>query len=110
MAVSAVNTFRLRPGVDAEEFEKFSAELDRPTCLSFDVVLEFDVFLAEPTDSEPTETHVVEIMTVSSWPEWERVRDSAPELKPVVERFDELVEPDSVSTLLTRKSPLPQEN
>ena len=52
---------------------------------------------------------VVEIMTVSSWPEWERVRDSSPELKPVVQRFDELVEPGSVTTLLTRKSPLPQE-
>ena len=37
------------------------------------------------------------------------VRDSAPELKPVVERFDELVEPGSVTTLMTRKSPLPQE-
>jgi hypothetical protein len=48
-------------------------------------------------------------MTVTSWPEWERVRDGAAELKPVVERFDELVEPGSVSTLLARNSPLPQE-
>ncbi len=48
-------------------------------------------------------------MTVASWPDWERVRDTAPELKPVVDRFDELVDPDSVTTLLTRKTPLPQE-
>jgi hypothetical protein len=108
MAVSAVNTFRLRPGVDVEEFEKFSADLDRPTCLAFDVVLGFEVYLVEGEDGAGTD--VVEIMTVSSWPEWERVRDTAPELKPVVERFDELVEPGSVSTLLTRKSPLSQEN
>lgn len=105
MSVSAVNTFRLRSGVTAEQFERFSADLDRPTCLAFDVVLGFEVYLAEDGAS----TDVVEIMTVSSWPEWERVRDSSPELKPVVERFDELVEPGSVATLLTRKSPLPQE-
>lgn len=108
MPVSAVNTFRLRPGVTAEQFERFSADLDRPTCLAFDVVLGFEVYLVEGDGDDPG-TDVVEIMTVSSWPEWERVRDSAPQLKPVVERFDELVEPGSVTTLMTRKSPLPQE-
>lgn len=105
MAVSAVNTFRLRPGVSTQQFEQFSVELDRPTCLAFDVVLGFDVYLA----AGPSGIDVVEIMTVASWPEWERIRDNAPELQPVVERFDELVEPGSVTTLLTRKSPLPQE-
>ena len=91
MAVSAVNMFRLRPGVSAAEFEQFSAELDRPRCLAFDVVLEFEVYLVEGADSSGPD--VVEVMTVASWPEWERVRDGAPELKPVLERFDELVEP-----------------
>jgi hypothetical protein len=112
MTMSAVNTFRLRAGVSAEQFEKFSAELDRPTCLALDVVLEFDVFFAERTEAEPADPSgidVVEIMTVTSWPEWERIRDTAPELKPVVAKFDELVESGSVSTLLTRKAPLPQE-
>lgn len=110
MAVSAINTFRLRPGVGAEQFERFSAELDRPTCLAFDVVLGFDVYLADGA-SEATgdvgasegRITVVEVMTVSSWTEWQRLLESAPELKPVIERFDELVEPGSVSTLLTRE-------
>ncbi|BBY48713.1 hypothetical protein MARA_21810 [Mycolicibacterium arabiense] len=100
MAVSAVNTFRLRPGVGADQFERFSAELDRPTCLAFDVVHGFDVYLADGDDAGIT---VVEVMTVSSWTEWQRLLESAPELKPVIERFDELVEPGSVSTLLTRE-------
>lgn len=107
MAISAVNTFRLRPGVSAEEFQRFSAELDRPTCLALEVVLEFDVFLVEPVG--PADPHVLEIMTVASWPEWERIRDTAPELKPVLDRFHELVEPGSVVTLLTRKLSQPQE-
>ncbi len=107
MTVSAVNTFRLRPGVTTADFETFSRDLDRPTCLSFDVVLGFDVFLVDQDD--PAGIDVIEIMTVASWPEWERVRDNAPELTPVLERFDELVEPGSVSTLLTRNSPLIQE-
>ncbi|MFC7672498.1 hypothetical protein ACFQWH_05415 [Mycolicibacterium sp. GCM10028919] len=101
MAVSAINTFRLRPGVGAEQFERFSAELDRPTCLAFDVVLGFDVYLAEHADD--ASVTVVEVMTVSSWTEWQRLLESAPELEPVIERFDELVEPGSVSTLLTRE-------
>ena len=98
MAVCAINMFRLRPGVSTAEFEQFSVELDRPTCLAFDVVLGFEVYLSDGTD-------VIEVMTVASWPEWEQVRDSAPELEAVVARFDELVEPGSVTTFFTRKSP-----
>jgi len=107
MAVSAVNMFRLRPGVSAAEFEQFSVELDRPRCLAFDVVLGFEVFLVDGSD--PAGIDVIEVMTVASWPEWEQIRDGAPELKPVLERFDQLVEPGSVSTVLTRKSSLHQE-
>jgi hypothetical protein len=107
MTVSAVNTFRLRPGISTAEFERFSVELDRPTCLAFDVVQSFEVYLVDRDES--TGVDVIEIMTVTSWPEWERVRDGAPQLKAVVERFDELVEPGSVSTLFTRNSALPQE-
>ena len=107
MAVSAVNTFRLRPGVSVTEFERFSVELDRPRCLAFDVVLDFEVFLVDGAD--PAGIDVIEVMTVASWPEWVLIRDGAPELKPVLERFDELVEPGSVATFFTRKSPLHQE-
>lgn len=107
MTTVAINTFRLRRGVGAEEFETFSAELDRPTCLAFDVVLGFDVYIVDPADESGVD--VVEIMTVASWPNWEQIRDTAAELAPVVQRFGELVDPDSVSTLLTRKSTLPQE-
>ncbi|CAA0117619.1 Uncharacterised protein [Mycolicibacterium vanbaalenii] len=107
MTVSAINMFRLRPGVSSEEFEKFSVELDRPTCLGFDVVVGFEVFLTESTESSGVD--VIEVMTVTSWPEWEKVRDEAPELEAVVRRFDQLVEPGSVSTLFARKSPPSQE-
>ncbi len=107
MTVTAVNMFRLRPGVSAAEFERFSVELDRPRCLALDVVLRFEVLLVEETD--PAGIDVIEIMTVASWPEWEQIRDGSAELKPVLERFDELVEPGSVSTVFIRKSTLQQE-
>lgn len=98
MTVSAINMFRLRPGVSTAEFEKFSTEIDRPVCLAFDEVLGFELYLSD-------DGVVVEVMTVTSWTDWEQVRDNAPELKPVVARFDELVEPSSVSTVFTRHSP-----
>jgi hypothetical protein len=107
MTVSAINMFRLRPGVSAEDFEQFSVKLDRPRCLALDVVLAFEVYFVDEADS--SEIDVIEVMTVESWPEWETARDSAPELKDVVARFDELVEPGSVTTVLTRNSPLSQE-
>lgn len=104
-AVSAVNMFSLRPGVTAAEFEAFSAELDRPTCLACDVVESFEVYLVE--GEHPS---VVEIMTVRSWPEWESVRDNAPEFVPVLARFAELVDTDSISTLFTRHLTAIEEN
>lgn len=109
MAVHAVNLFRLRPGVSAAEFERFSEELDRPRCLALDVVLDFEVFFVDRIAGEPAGPDVIEVMTVASWSEWEQLRDNAPELAPVLRRFHELVQPDSVSTFLTRKSPLTQE-
>lgn len=98
-AVSAVNMFSLRQGVTAAQFEAFSVELDQPTCLSFDVVESFEVYLAE---GDGHRVDVVEIMTVRSWPEWEALRDNAPEFTPVLRRFAELVDLDTVSTLFTR--------
>ena len=47
MTVSAINTFRLRPGVPVADFEQFSAELDRPVCLAFDEVRGIDGYLSD---------------------------------------------------------------
>lgn len=105
MTTHAINTFRLRPGVSAKDFEQFSVELDRPRCLALDVVLGFEVYFVDEADS--SDIDVIEVMTVASWPEWETIRDS--ELTDVLARFDELVEPGSVSTVFARHSPLHQE-
>jgi len=108
MAVSAVNMFRLRPGVALADFERFSTELDRPVCLGFDVVLSFDVYLVD--DPGPEGADVIEVMTVTSWPQWQQLLADAPELKPVLSRFDELVETSTITTVLTRNPALPQEH
>lgn len=101
-SVSAVNTFTLRQGVSLDDFEIFSRELDRPTCLALEPVESFDVYLVQADAASPVD--VIEIMTVRSWPEWESVRDNAPEMKPVVERFEQLVDTTSVQTYFTRRS------
>ncbi|SFO17034.1 MULTISPECIES: hypothetical protein [Actinomadura] len=96
MTVFAINTFRLRRGVDVQEFARFSADLDRPTCLAHDVVERFEVFLET---GEPP--RVVEVMGVRDWAEWESLRDTHPSFEPVLARFSELVDTESVSTHLT---------
>ncbi|MGE0221322.1 hypothetical protein [Mycolicibacterium sp.] len=107
MAVTAINRFTLAPGVTAAEFERFSREMDRPVCLSFPQVQQFEVYVADKFD-DPSRVEIVELMTVSSWPEWEQVRDGAPELVPVVARFAELVDTSTVTTVFTR--PAREEN
>lgn len=100
-SISAINTFSLLPGVTVDEFETFSRELDRPVALGLGPVSRFEVYLVEGDET----VDVVEVMTVTSWAEWETARDGAEQMRPVVERFDQLVDPESVRTYLSRRSP-----
>jgi hypothetical protein len=65
------------------------------------VVQSFDVYIVEGAGSS---IDVIEVMTVTSWADWEAVRDHAAELKPVVDRFAQLVDEDTVVTHFTRRS------
>jgi hypothetical protein len=99
--VFAINLITLRPGVAVDEFARFSAELDQPTCLTQEVVRGFDVYSVtreEHRGGRPA-IDIVEVMHVASWPEWERVRDSLPEMVPVVEGFRRLVPDNGVRTV-----------
>jgi hypothetical protein len=100
-SVTAINTFSLRPGVQRAEFEEFSRTQDRPNCLALDVVESFEVFVSTEDDSR---IDIVELMTVTSWDDWVAIRDTAPALTGVVARFEELVDVDSVNTVLTRRA------
>jgi hypothetical protein len=103
--VYAINLITLRPGVAVDEFARFSAELDQPTCLGQEVVRGFDVYAVtgdEQRGSRPP-IHVVEAMHVASWSEWERVRDGLPAMRPVVEGFARLVPDDGVRTVFASR-------
>lgn len=104
MPVCAINTFSLKPHVTAEEFDRFSREVDRPTCLALDEVDAFEVYLVDHGLDGTSTVDVVEVMTVRDWAAWERVRDSSPALAPVTARFAELVDEATVTTHLTRPS------
>lgn len=99
--VVAVNLFSMLPGVDPAEFERFSTEIDRPTCLAHgDIVLRFEVFrVKDAPDGAPAD--ILEIMEVTDWADWEHLRDNHPTLKPVIEGFDALVDPATVRTYFT---------
>lgn len=97
--VCAINFLPLKAGARIEEFEQFSAELDQPTCLAQDVVEGFDAYAVRHRDPGAPGFDVVEVMTVSDWREWERVRDGLDALKPVIEGFDQVIDGDGVRTL-----------
>lgn len=97
--VCAINLLALKDGADIADFERFSAELDQPTCLAQDVVEGFDAYAVTRRDPGAPAFDIVEVMTVRSWSEWERVRDGMEELKPITDRFDQLIDGDGVRTL-----------
>ncbi|GAB3231086.1 hypothetical protein [Mycolicibacterium hippocampi] len=104
-SVVAVNLFSMLPGVDPADFERFSTEVDRPTCLAHrDIVRRFEAFrVNEAPDGAPAD--ILEVMEVSDWAAWETLRDTHPTMKPVTKGFDELVDPATVRTYFTHAIP-----
>ncbi len=103
--VVAVNLFSMLPGVDPADFERFSTEVDRPTCLALgDVVRRFDAYrVDEAPGGAPAD--ILEVMEVSDWAAWEKLRDTHPTMKPVTDGFDQLVDPTTVRTYFTHLVP-----
>lgn len=103
--VCAINYLSLKPGVEVAEFETFLDELDRPTCLAQEVVEGFDAYAVRREGHGAPAYDIVEVMTVRSWPEWERVRDGDAAFVPVIERWNELVDGDKAETIFA--TPIP---
>lgn len=92
-----VNMFRMRPGVPPSRFAEFSARVDQPLCLAHtDVVRRFDAYRVGGAAGAALDADIVEVMEVSDWNTWVRVRDNDPSLRPVMSGFDDLVAPSSV--------------
>ncbi|GAA2898137.1 hypothetical protein GCM10010472_65690 [Pseudonocardia halophobica] len=92
-----VNMFRMRPGVDPAKFAEFSAAVDQPLVTAHaEVVTRFDAYVVGGTTAEALDADIVEVLEVTDWDTWVRVRDNDPSLRPVMSGFDELVEPGSV--------------
>jgi hypothetical protein len=100
--VIAINLFSMLPGVDPAAFEHFSNTVDRPTCLAHrDVVRGFDAYrILQAPDGAPAD--ILEVMHVADWSTWEQIRDTDPSMRPVMDGFNELVDPASVRTYFTR--------
>jgi hypothetical protein len=99
----AINLIPLRDPRRVEEFARFSANVDQPTCLAHDVVEGFDAYVVMRRDDSAPAVDIVEIMHVRSWPEWVEVRDNSSTMYSVVEGFERLVDPGAVRTLFGQK-------
>lgn len=102
----AINLIPLRPGVELDDFSRFSAEVDQPTLLAQDPVLGIEAYAITRRDEGAPSVDIVEVMHVSSWDRWVEVRDNAEALKPVTEGFVQRVDPAAVRTVFgTRIDP-----
>ncbi len=97
--VVAINLIPIRSGVSVDDFACFSATLDQPTCLAQDVVQSFDAYRITGGRIDSMTFDILEVMRVRSWPEWVQVRDGLDALRPVMTRFNELVDSSAVRTL-----------
>jgi hypothetical protein len=94
-------TYRLKQGVEHDDFAKFSRDLDQVITAHRPGVLRFEVHRVEGAASgvegvacDRTED-IVETIDVASWEAW-MAAVRTPEMAPVREAFTELVDLDSV--------------
>lgn len=99
----AVNLIPLRPGASIAEFERIALEVDRPTCLSQDVVLGFDIITLTRRDPAGPAIDVVEIIETRSWDEWVRTRDAMPEIKRNGEVLQRYIDPTQIRRFLGKR-------
>ena len=99
----AINLIPLRPGVDVREFERFSAQTDRPACLGSEAVRGFEVYRVEGQgDGGASDIHIAEVMALTSWQDWQTALAEDPTLRAASAEFERLVDPAQVTTFLTR--------
>lgn len=101
----AINLIPVRDGSSAEDFARFSAEVDQPICLAQDVVLGFDAYAVTRRDPDAPAIDIVEVMHVRSWEEWVDVRDNLGEMSEVTNGFERLVDPATVRTVFGWRIP-----
>ena len=95
----AINLIPLRDGVPVADFEQFSLEVDQPVCLAQDVVRGFSAFAVTRRDPGAPSVDIVEVMSLTSWEEWVKVRDNLDEMSEVTTGFEKFVDPTTVHTL-----------
>lgn len=101
--IYAINLIPLRDGVTIDRFAEFSAEVDLPACLANDAVCSFDVFRVEgDSDGGSSSVQIVEVMGLRSWEAWQEALADDPALRAASVRFEQLVDPATVTTLRTR--------
>jgi hypothetical protein len=92
-----INMFRMRAGESVDSFAEFSAEADQPVCLAHSAVVKgFKAYRLSGASATEFAADIIEVMEVSDLAEWENIRDNDPSFRPLVQRFEELVDPDSV--------------
>ena len=79
-------TYRPKPGVPFEEFQRFLEEVDQPATLALPSTIASTIYrIVEPEEEPPSFTYV-EVLEVTSFEAWER-DSKRPEIQKVIEQW-----------------------
>lgn len=98
-----INLVALKNDVDAEEFARFSVEVDRPIWLAQDVVRKFEVFQVADGSPDRGPVQFVEIIEVSSLEEWHEASEESDVGREMAAAFGSLADGDAVRTMITNQ-------
>jgi antibiotic biosynthesis monooxygenase (ABM) superfamily enzyme len=96
--VEVVITYKLKPGVSREEYRKWSVEVDQPVASSQPGVRSYKIIEIDGADGAEPAYDILEVIQAESWEAWRQVPEREA-MKPVVARFLELCDADSVQML-----------
>jgi hypothetical protein len=89
-------TYRLKPGVTWEDYEKWSIEVDQPTAGHLPGIIRYEIYRIEGASEGEPFCDVVEDIEVESWADWADV-NSYPVMQRVVEGWKALSDQSTVN-------------
>ena len=95
-------TYNLKPGVDVEDYKRWSRSRDQATTPFVDGVIRFEVYEVRGAEKGQPPYRIVEDIEVESWEAWQKALQG-PAMAPIVKEWDQFGDGGSVVMLWAEK-------
>ena len=74
--IRIIITYKLKKGVNIEDFKKYSLSTDQPIVNSFKEVEDFSVHIVTGTEGQLENAEIFEVIKIESWDAWNKIMES----------------------------------